>query len=130
MLRGDIRKLSDLKRIIQKAPITVAQDVAKRAAPALTALTVQAFNSGANVYGDPRPLGVDGRQLTLRKSGATARTMKFTSDGGTIVRCVLGPEYAKYLIGRYGVLPNGALPARWSARLGELVAETTLDGAP
>jgi hypothetical protein len=34
---------------------------------------------------------------------------------GTVTRCVLGPPWARYLIGRYTILPNGDayLPVAW-----------------
>lgn len=120
-LRGDLSSIKALKSRIATMPTTVAHDVAQRAAPAMTALTTEAFASGKSVYGDARPEGADGHALTLRKSGATERSLKFVANG-TVVRCVLGPKYAKYLIGKYSVLPNGSLPAAWSARLRDLVA--------
>ena len=122
-LRGDLARIGDLKQRLATLPKTIAVDVAQRAAPAMTGLTKQAFDSGQNVYGDARPEGVGGRALTLRRTGTVARELRFVAIG-TIVRCVLGPRYAKYLIGKYGVLPNGVMPAEWSARLRELVAGT------
>lgn len=104
-------------------PVTIAHDVAQRAAPALTTKTREAFDAGRSVYGEPRPNGADGKPLTLRKSGSVSRDLRFVANG-SIVRCVLGPDYARYLIGKYGVLPNGALPADWSRRLHELVKAT------
>lgn len=121
-LKGDLSSLAKLKANLRDFPKTLAHNVAQRAAPALTDLTVEAFISDTNVYGDERPAGVAGNTLTLVKTGETRRTLRFVSNG-TIVRCVLGRKYMKYLIGKYGVLPNGALPSRWSARLGEIVAQ-------
>lgn len=122
-LKGDLSSLRALKSRIKNLPLSVAHDVAQRAAPVLTSATRGAFDSGRSVYGEPRPLGVDGRQLDLRRTGATAAQLRFVSNG-TIVRCVLGPSYARYLIGKYGILPNGPLPADWSRKLGVLVHET------
>lgn len=119
MARGTI---SDIKRALQALPLSVAHSVAKRAAPALSDLTIEAFDSGRNVYGDSRPRGKRG-PLTLVKTGETRRTLQFVANG-TIVRCVLGTKYAKYLIGKYGVLPNGALPVDWVRALGAIVKET------
>ncbi len=115
--------IASIKQAIRALPITIAADVAKRAAPALSVLTATAFASSRTVYDDPRPTGVDGRALTLVKSGRTRDALRFVAVG-TLVRCVLPTGWAKYLIGKYGVLPNGALPVRWSARLGEVVAQT------
>lgn len=122
-LRGDLRQIADIKRAIKEMPTTVAIDVAKRAAPAMTTLTQEAFSSGQSVYGEARPKGVDGQALTLDRTGAVKAQLRFVQIG-TIVRCVLGPSYSRYLIGKYGVLPNGALPARWSFKLGTIVRET------
>jgi hypothetical protein len=122
-LKGDISSLRALKSRIKNLPLSVAHDVAQRAAPVLTSATREAFDSGRSVYGEPRPLGVDGQALDLRRTGATAAQLRFVSNG-TIVRVELGPSYARYLIGKYGILPNGALPADWSKKLGVLVHET------
>lgn len=112
---------AELKSKLRKLPTSVAHSVAQQAAPAVTDLTVASFLTGKSVYGEPRPDGVDGRELTLRKSGRTRETLKFVANG-TIVRCVLGTKYARYLIGKYGILPNGAMPAEWTRRLREITA--------
>lgn len=119
-LRGNISQIKDFKRKLNELPKSVAHDVAQRAAPDLTQLSREAYDAGRTVYGESRPAGVNGNALTLKKTGATERDLRFVSVG-TIVRCVLGPKYARYLIGKYSVLPNGALPAAWSAKLRELV---------
>jgi hypothetical protein len=121
-LRGDLSSLKRMKQSLRDFPRTLAVDVAKKAAPAMTELTQSAFSSGQTVYGDSRPLGVDGRALDLEVTGATKQQLRFVQIG-TVVRCVLGPKYTRYLIGKYGILPNGALPARWSQRIGQIVKE-------
>ncbi len=122
-LKGNLSSLKGLKQTIRALPVTVAADVAKRAAPALSSEARGAFDSGQTVYGEARPAGVDGRQLTLVKSGATRDALRFVSIG-TIVRCVLPTRWAPYLIGKYSILPNGALPVGWSKRLSAVVADT------
>lgn len=112
--------LGKLKANLRALPISVAHEVAAASAPGLTARTVQAFDGGRTVYGEPRPPAVDGGALSLEQTGATRKTMQFVANG-RIVRCVLGTPYAKYLIGRYKILPNGAMPAEWSRFLAELV---------
>jgi len=126
-LKGDLGKLRSFKSALQAMPRTLAADVATRAAPEMTDLTQSAFSSGQSVYGTSRPAGVDGQPLDLERTGATKAQLRFVSIG-TVVRCVLGPPYAKYLI-RYGILPNGALPVAWAARLRTLVAATPGPGA-
>lgn len=115
--------LRDLKTSLRRMPISLAHSVASRAAPAITGLAVDAYHSGRTVYGEPRPAGVDGQALTLQRSGATLATLRFIA-AGTIVRCVLGTPYARYLIGRYGILPSGPLPAAWDRRIAALVRST------
>lgn len=117
---GSIR---DIKRNISALPTSIAHSVAQRAAPVLTELAAGAFDSNQNVYGESRPAGVKGNALSLDKTGATRATVRFVANG-TTVRCVLGTKYAKYLIGKYQILPNGAMPVRWSEALGMLVKET------
>lgn len=119
-VRGDLSSIQKLKSRLRDLPRTIAHDVAQKAAPEMTDLTKAAFTSGRSVYGESRPAGADGQQLTLEKSGAVRAQLGFKATG-TVVRCVLGPKYAKYLIGKYGILPNGALPAEWSQKLTELV---------
>jgi len=115
--------LASLKSKLAEMPRTVAVDVAKRASPQLTTLTQEAFTGGQTIYGEARPLGVDGQPLDLYRTGSVAAQLKFTTNG-TIVRAVLGPKHAKYLIGKYGILPNGSMPVRWRAALDTLVKET------
>jgi hypothetical protein len=120
-LKGDVGKLRTFKQQLREFPITLAAEVSKAAAPAMTDLTTSAYDGGRTVYGDTRPKGVDGQALDLEATGATRAQMRFVAVG-TIVRCVLGPKYAKYLIGKYSILPNGAMPAAWRAKLDALVA--------
>lgn len=117
------RALDPIKAAIRGAPRTIAHSVANRAGPAMTSLSREAFAAGQSVYGEPRPEGVNGSPLTLRKTGATEGALRFRV-AGTIIRCVLGTPYAKYLVGKYGILPNGALPVSWIRKLDQIVAET------
>lgn len=119
-LRGNLSSISGLKSRIQSLPKSIAHDVAQRAAPTMTGLARGAYESGHTVYGTSRPPGVGGRALTLHRTGAAERDLRFVATG-TVIRCVLGPKYAKYLIGKYDVLPNGALPAAWAASLRDVV---------
>lgn len=127
-LRGDLSSIRKLKASLRALPVSIAHDVSQRAAPAMTALTEQAFEAKRNVYGEARPLSTSAghKQLTLRRTGAVHGALRFVANG-TVVRCVLGPKYARFLIGKYGILPNGALPTSWSNRLGEIVATSKVD---
>lgn len=112
--------LAKLKSQLRAFPITLAHEVARDAAPLLTRLTGASFAGHKNVYGEARPTGVNGRVLSLVKSGKTRDTLRFVSNG-TIVRCVLAKPYMKYLIGKYGVLPNGNMPTSWARQLDVIV---------
>jgi hypothetical protein len=119
-LRGNLSTLRKLNAHLRTLPTSVAHEAAKRAAPMLTGMTREAFSSKRSVYGEARPTGKGGSVLSLRRKGDTERELRFVANG-TIVRCVLGPKYARFLIGKYGILPNGAMPVAWSRRLKDLV---------
>lgn len=121
-LKGDVNKLRTFKQKLREFPLTIAAEVSRAGAPALTDLAGSAYDGGRTVYGDTRPKGVDGQALDLKVTGATRAQMRFVAVG-TIMRCALGPRYSKYLI-RYGILPNGnaAPPAEWRAKLDAIVA--------
>jgi hypothetical protein len=114
---------------LKALPRTVAQDVARQAAPMMTAESRASFNAGRTVYDDPRPRGVGGQELSLEQSGAIKAALRFTNEG-TRVRAVLGPrdnngvQYGKFLIGKYNILPNGPIPLKWRGRLGEIFRAT------
>lgn len=112
-----------------------AAKLADEVAGVLTEMSRRSYVSGESVYGDPRTHHGGGRKfkkrtfkgrnpngkrkgptaLTLVKSGTVLGHMRFTSDGGTRVRAELSTKYSRYLIGKYGVLPNGsaAMPVSW-----------------
>lgn len=120
--RGNAALLG-LKGTLKKLPLTMAVDVASRAGPALTDLAQDANAGKRGVYGDPYPTGVDGQQLTLRRTGAVAGSLEFLASG-TQVRARLPEKYARYLVGKYNILPNGALPDGWRVRLNGIVRAT------
>jgi hypothetical protein len=56
---------------------------------------------------------VDGRALKLNRTGAARREVYFVQEGSRM-RCRMGVRYAKFLIGRYAILPIGSfIPAAW-----------------
>lgn len=119
-LKGSTQNLRRFNQSLQKMPTQVAQEVAKRGASAITTRAQATFDSGRNVYGDPFPDGVD-----CYDSGDTRSFLKFTSDGGTKIRASLGTSYAKYLIGKYQILPigNAQLPVAWLNVLAEITKQ-------
>lgn len=115
-------KLREFHRMLRELPKVVAQDVAARVAPTLTAQARGAYQAGQTVYGDARPEGKAG-ELDLVVSGDTLERVRFVAIG-TVVRCVLGTRYARYLIGRYRILPMGKLPVAWSQTVEQTVRAT------
>lgn len=115
-LRGDTRTLKDFGSTLTKISAVLAQRTAQDAAPALTKEATEAYDTNRTAYGELRPLGENGDALTLVRTGAVRGGMRFGVIG-TVVRCVLPEDYARFLIGKFSILPNGALPADWSARL-------------
>lgn len=122
-LRGNLSSVRGLRDTLRSLPLSVAHDVARRGAPAMSAEVSRAFSGGKTVYGDARPASVDGKPLTLRRTGTTESTLKFAANG-SVIRAHLTTKYAKYLIGKYGVLPNGPIPTGWAKRLEAIVNDT------
>lgn len=116
-LRGNPQTLRALAKSMRQLPKTVAQDVAKRVAPVITDKAQAAYSGGVTVYGDPRPAGVHGNALDLIETGDTQARVHFVAIG-TVVRCVLPTRQARFLIGKYRIMPLGALPVAWSEAIG------------
>jgi len=121
-----LRSIRSLKRALSKAPITSVARIASRAAPAMSELAGTAFDAGQTVYGSARPRSVEGDALTLERTGATRRAMAFVATGRDI-RTTRLPRYARWLIGRFDILPNGPLPLVWRERLREIAARVLYD---
>lgn len=123
-LRGDVKKLSGLGKALKGLPVRVRTRVAARVAPELTARARASFEAGENPYGDTWAPGADGQRVTLRKSDRLFGTLHFVTIG-TKVRAVLGVKYAKYQIGKRGILPQGgtAMPVSWSRAIGAIAVE-------
>jgi len=115
--------MRDLARKIESLPRTVTYDIAQRVAPDMTSLASGAWGSGRDVYGASRRPGVDGRALTLVRTG-TARALARFVAAGSLVRSSIGPRYAKYLIGRYRVLPlSRTIPPAWAQAIDTVATE-------
>jgi hypothetical protein len=98
-------------------------------APALSGAAGAAYDSGRTAYNTPRPVGVNGNALALHRTGDTREAVRFVANG-TILRCVLGTPYARYLIGKYAILPasKAAIPAGWRALIAA-VTDREVQGA-
>src|SRR5688572_30847017 len=112
--------LSGLKSKLRAMPISLAHKVASRVAPTLTGKAQGAYDGARTVYGEARPKGVNGNTLDLVDSGRTRSGASFSADG-RIVRASLPTKWAKYLIGKYRVLPNGPLPIDWKRSIDGVV---------
>lgn len=121
-----LRSLNALKKRLRTLPVTSVARIAARAAPAMSDLAGSAYDAGRTVYDRPRPRGVEGQALDLDRTGATRRAMQFIATGRDI-RTARLPSYARYLIGKYDVLPNGPLPQSWRERLADIAARVLYD---
>lgn len=114
-LRGSPQNLRAVNaRLLAIGSQRVAEAVARAGAVALTAAVQAAYDSGTTAYGGARPAGERGA-LSLVATGTVRRLLRFEALGRKI-RCALGAKYARYLIGKYAILPSGnaALPADWA----------------
>lgn len=130
--RGNPRNVREFEQRLRRIPsIANAERIAKIAAGVITETARASFDAGETAYGDGRPSGKHG-PLTLVKTGTTRTHLTFAATG-TRIRAVLSTKYAKYLIGKYGVLPSGnaPVPYKWQEALSEItkrVFDDTLGG--
>lgn len=125
-LRGDVRALKQIARTIKTLPRKVEPEIAARVAPELTRLAGGAYDAGRTVYGSERPDGVRGNALDLVATGRVRASLAFVASGRT-VRCVLPTSYAKYLIGKYDILPlRHVMPTPWANAI-DVIAGTEIN---
>lgn len=119
-----IASLAKFAADLRRLPRVVAQMVAAEAAPVLTGLVRDTFDSGADAYGVGWVPKEDGTRATLKKSGALASKVHYVAIG-TKLRLALAVPYAKYQIGKRPIAPQqgGALPAAYSAALAKAAVE-------
>jgi hypothetical protein len=122
-LFGNPASLAILAKRLRDVPKVTAQRIAARVAPELTSRAQESFAAGTSVYGDAWPPGAGG-PYDLVDSGNTRKSIKFVSIG-TIVRAKLGTPYAKYLVGKYKILPIGSsqMPTAWQEAVGAIARE-------
>lgn len=116
--------LSDFSKKLSALPRVVAIKVAMAAAPAVTAAARSTFNAGEDAFGVTWVPDVDGKAVTLKKSGALANGVTYVATG-TKLRVQLGVAYAKYQLGKRPAFPRQGdpLPAAYSAALEEATAK-------
>lgn len=106
-----MKSLSQFANDLRRLPRVVAFRVAEEAAPEITRLGKESFDRGETPYGiDWRP-GAEGQKVTLKKTGALERFIRYVAIGSKL-RVALGVRYAKYQIGKRSVFPRqgGDLP--------------------
>lgn len=119
-LKGNLASLRKFSQTLRSLPRVVAQKVTTASAPAITDAARSTFDASENPYGIPWSPGVDGQKVTLRKTGALARYVKYVGIG-TKLRIALGVPYAKYQLGKRLVFPRqgAVLPAAYLRTLSE-----------
>lgn len=117
-LKGSLETLKNLASAMARLPRVVALKVTEAAAAPITALVTSTFDAGETPYGISWEPGVDGRVVTLRKSGALARGLVYVASGRSL-RMRLPVAYAKYQVGRRRVAPaqGSALPKNYSTAI-------------
>lgn len=120
-----ITTINRLRASIRDLPLRLRSAVAKDAEGILNRDVHSAFDGGQTVYGTARPTSKDpkraGAPLSLVKTGRTRGALNFVAIG-TILRAQLGTKYARFLVGKYQILPQ-RLPAAWRLELEQLVRE-------
>lgn len=121
-LIGSTDSLRAFAARLRTLPRVVAQEVAKEAAPKLTAIALQTFDAGEDAYGVPWTPREDGKRASLKKSGTLRSKIQYVAIG-TMLRVALGVSYAKFQVGRRPVFPrqNEALPSSYV----EVLEQTT-----
>lgn len=121
-LKGNVGDLKRLGKRLNAFPTTLVHAVANQTAPVLTVEAAGAHAARRSVYGESYGNSlVTGDPLTLDKTGLTGSTIRFTATG-SVVRCVLGPKYSRFLIGKYRILPMGKMPIAWAEKIRRIVA--------
>lgn len=119
-----IQSIKDFSDSLRRLPRVIAQEIAARAAPELTALSKRTFDAGEDPYGVAWAPGKDGHRVTLHKTGALESFIRYVAIG-TKLRVALGVPYAKYQIGKRPVFPRqaGVLPVEWVETLKRLAVD-------
>ena len=100
-----LQSLSKFTQDLRRLPRVVAQQIAAKAAPAISTLAARSFSASQDPYGVSWRPGKDGSAVTLRKTGALARFVHYVAIG-TKLRVALGVSYAKYQIGQRPIYPS------------------------
>ena len=118
------RSLRQFSEDIRRLPKVVAFKVAERAAPVITALAKATFDAQQTPEGTAWKPGKTGKTITLHKTGALERWIKYVAIGSKI-RVSLGVPYAKFQIGKRPVFPRqaGDLPESYQRALQRIAVQ-------
>lgn len=108
----DTRKL---KTALLRAPESIRHMVAERVEPKLTRALRVFHDSKVGVDLVPYPISKNtGEQITLSRSRKNEAYLYFEADGSRLTARLRTP-YARFLVGKYGILPRGQqyLPSRF-----------------
>jgi hypothetical protein len=119
-----LESLKAFSASLRRLPRVLGQKVASAAAPVLTETSETTFRAGEDPYGNAWAPGEHGDRITLVKTGALSKFLKYVAIGEKL-RVALGVPYAKYQIGKRPVFPRqgGALPVAYRRTLEEKTAE-------
>lgn len=121
-VKGSPNHLNRFRASLRDMSEKAAMHAAKRARAFLTYQAKQSYAAGVNVFDQSRPEGVNGNHLTLIKTTDTIQSFEFGGEG-TVVKVKLGTPYAKYLVGKYVILPIFTIPSKWMAALRQFARE-------
>jgi hypothetical protein len=106
---GAIARLRDFGAALRELPKVLGARVAARAAGGISALAKASAAAGRDPDGKAWAPGVDGKPVTLRRTGIMLDLLRYVAIG-TRLRCTLGTPYAKYQIGKRHVFPRTGAP--------------------
>lgn len=111
MASFDLAGIAEIQRRVKRVRTQLRGRAAAGIAREFTRLTRKAYDTGRQVNGAPRPLGVAGNKLTLVRTGETRRGLRYASRRGKVSIRLAGAS--QYLL-RYGILPTRELPPKWT----------------
>ena len=104
-----LASLEDFTASLRRIPVVVGHKVAEASAPAITAAASATFAAGENAYGVTWAPSASGDRVTLKKTGALAKFVRYVAIGSKL-RVSLGVPYAKYQIGKRPIFPPQGAP--------------------
>lgn len=121
---GNIASLSQFAKSLSNLPTVVAQKVAARSAPVLSALVQGTFASSEDAYGVAWAPGAEGQTVDLVDTGALKRGVSYVATG-TRLRMRLAAQHAKYQVGKRPVAPRQGerLPVEYASAMASTAAE-------